>query len=41
MRSTTARRSVASLALLLTAGLTLVACGEDEDSGSAGGKSPG
>jgi alpha-glucoside transport system substrate-binding protein len=41
MRSTTARRSLASLAMLLTAGLTLAACGEDEGSSSAGGKSPG
>jgi alpha-glucoside transport system substrate-binding protein len=41
MRSTTARRRVASLAMLLTAGLTLAACGDDGDSSSAGGKSPG
>jgi alpha-glucoside transport system substrate-binding protein len=41
MRSTTARRSVASLAMLLTAGLALTACGDDSDNSSAGGKSPG
>ncbi|MET0999729.1 MAG: extracellular solute-binding protein, partial [Marmoricola sp.] len=41
MRSTTARRSLASLAMLLTAGLALTACGEDSGSDSAGGTSPG
>jgi alpha-glucoside transport system substrate-binding protein len=41
MRTTNARRSVASLALLLTAGLTVAACGEEEGSGSAGDTSPG
>ena len=42
MRSTTARRSIASLAMLLTAGLALTACGEDDGgSNSAGGTSPG
>ena len=41
MRSTTARRRLASLAMLLTAGLMLSACGDDSESSSAGGKSPG
>ena len=40
MRSPTARRRLASLAMLLTAGLVLTACGDDSGS-SAGGKSPG
>ncbi len=41
MRSTTARRRLASLATLLTLGLVLAACGDDSDNSSAGGKSPG
>ena len=42
MRTSTARRGVASLAMLLTAALSLTACGEDEGgSSSAGGSSPG
>jgi alpha-glucoside transport system substrate-binding protein len=41
MRSTTARRRLASLATLLTVGLVLAACGDDSDNSSAGGKSPG
>ena len=41
MRITTARRGAASLTLLLTAGLSLTACGDDGGSPSAGGTSPG
>ncbi|MET0999728.1 MAG: carbohydrate ABC transporter substrate-binding protein, partial [Marmoricola sp.] len=42
MRPTSARRRTAALAaLLLGAGLALSACGDDGDSASAGGKSPG
>jgi len=41
MRSTTARRRLASLATLLSIGLVLTACGDDGDDSSAGGKSPG
>ncbi len=41
MRSITSRRRIASLALLLTAGLALTACGEDSGTSSAGGTSPG
>jgi alpha-glucoside transport system substrate-binding protein len=41
MRSTNARRGATTLALLLTAGLALTACGDDGGSTSAGGTSPG
>ena len=42
MRITTARRGAASLTLLLAAGLSLTACGDDGGgSASAGGTSPG
>ena len=42
MRSPKARRGVQSAAVLLTAGLTLAACGgDDEGTQTAGGTSPG